>query len=754
MASSVVVSVDNSLNETQREAVVAAEGPVLVVAGAGSGKTRVLTHRIAYLLASRRAHAGSVLAITFTNKAAEEMVRRVESLLGSRPAGAMWIRTFHSACARILREQATLLGFTSNFTIYDEADSQNLVKSCLGDMGYDTKRVTPGRVKHLISTAKNELLSPEAFGAGMDGGLPFDLGEISAEYGRRLRDSNAMDFDDLIVNTVHLLREHPAVRAAYQERFAHVLIDEFQDTNVAQWELVRLVGSSHRNVFCVGDHDQSIYRFRGADFRNLDRFLDEFAEAKVIKLEQNYRSTQVILDAANAVISKNTGRVPKKLWTSRPGGEKITVYEAMSEQDEASFICRSISRLVEEAEASYGSIAVFYRTNAQSRAIEEALVREGIPYRVVGNVRFYERKEIKDLTAYLRVLVNPSDETSLLRIINVPRRGIGAVTVEKLRRAASAAGISTAEFVGRVGTGDAGAAEAAGLSGRALDRVATFGSLLVSLNEAAERAERVEDLVEEVVSETGIAEEYEAEETPQALSRIENIEEFVGVAGRFDEAADAGDLGSETWAGEAAGLRRLAVFLEQVSLVSDSDDVESDSSSIQLMTVHNAKGLEFGVVFVVGMEEGIFPHARSMTEAEDLEEERRLCYVAISRAADRLFLTHAVSRSLYGSIMQNPPSRFLQELPASTVTRERFYAKEEPTREVMGSGGFSRREAHPRRPTLELQTGDDVVHAKYGEGVVLGCSGSGDSAEVVVRFPGLGEKRLLVGWAPLQKKDP
>jgi DNA helicase-2/ATP-dependent DNA helicase PcrA len=744
----------DSLNEEQRTAVAAPEGPVLVVAGAGSGKTRVLTHRIAFLLASRRAQVGSVLAITFTNKAAAEMLQRVEALLGSRLAGSMWIRTFHSACARILREQAALLGFTSNFSIYDEADSINLVKSCLRDLGYDPKRVVPGRVRHLLSAAKNELVSPEAFQAGLEDGLPFDLGEIAAEYGRRLRESNAMDFDDLVVNTVRLLSEHPAVRAGYEQRFRYLLIDEFQDTNPAQWELVRLLGSTHRNVFCVGDHDQSIYRFRGADYRNLERFLDQFPDAKLIKLEQNYRSTQVILDAANAVISKNSSRVPKRLWTSRSGGEKIAVYEALSEQDEASYIASSITKLVEEAEASYGDVAVFYRTNAQSRAIEEVFVREDIPYRVVGNVRFYERKEIKDVTAYLRILVNPSDDTSLMRIINVPRRGIGAGTVEKLRRAASESGIPVAEMVRRLG-GDGGdnpsSVVAADLAGSARERVSVFGKLLASLLETAERAERVEDIVAAVLSETGMIDDYEAEGTPQALSRIENLEEFVGVASRFDEMADAGQLGEETWAGESAGLNRLAVFLEQVSLVSDSDDVESDSSAVQLMTVHNAKGLEFPVVFVAGMEEGIFPHARSMLEADDLEEERRLCYVAISRAADRLYLTYALSRSLYGSIMQNPPSRFLAELPESTIARQRFYADDRPPVAVGVSDEISRRRSS-RSSLVDLQTGDDVVHAKYGEGVVVGYSGSGEAAEVVVRFPGIGEKRLLLEWAPLQKK--
>ncbi len=745
MTTNLLDQIGASLNEKQREAVVVPDGPVLVVAGAGSGKTRVLTHRVAYLVASRQVDIGSVLAITFTNKAAEEMVHRIEGLLGSRLAGAMWIRTFHSACARILRQHAAYLGFTSNFTIYDEADASNLAKSVLKDLGYDTKRVTPGRVRHLISTAKNELVSAEAYQAGMEDGLPFDLAEIAAEYDRRLRASNAMDFDDLVVNTVRLFKEHPSVRASYQERFRHVLIDEFQDTNIAQWELVRLLGSSHRNVFCVGDHDQSIYAFRGADYRNLDRFLAEFPDATVIKLEQNYRSTQVILDAANAVIANNPSRVPKKLWTAKPGGEKIVVYEASSEHDEAAFISRSIARLVSEAEVSYGDVAVFYRTNAQSRAIEEVFVREGIPYRVVGNLRFYERKEIKDLTAYLRVLVNPSDETSLLRIINVPRRGIGAGTVEKLRRAASDMKVSAFEVVKNPDT-------IAALGSQSAERVLAFGNLLSDLYDLAVRSERVEDIVAAVVERTGMIDEYESEGTPQALSRIENLAEFVGVAARFDELADSGDLGEEVWAGDSAGLRRLQAFLEQLSLVSDSDDVESYSSSVQLMTVHNAKGLEFSTVFVAGMDEGIFPHARSMIEPDDLEEERRLFYVAISRAAERLFLSYAVSRSLYGSIMQNPPSRFLSELPESTFRFERFYSDDGLERAGASIPGSRRRgTAQPRRQ-VDLFVGDDVVHAKYGEGVVVGCYGTGDSAEVVVRFREAGEKRLLLGWAPLKKK--
>ncbi len=749
--------ISRSLNERQLEAVTAPDGPVLVVAGAGSGKTRVLTCRIAYILASGKAGIGSVLAITFTNKAAEEMARRVESLLGSRVAGAAWIRTFHSACARILRQQASLLGYTSNFTIYDEADSVNLLKSCLKDMGYDTKRVAPGRVKHLISSAKSELVSVESYQASLGIELPFDLGEIADEYSRRLFDSNAMDFDDLIVNTVRLLREHPAVAEAYRERFSNILIDEFQDTNLAQWELVRLLGASRRNVFCVGDHDQSIYRFRGADYRNLDRFLDEFPEAKVVKLEQNYRSTQVILDAANAVISKNPTRVPKRLWTSRSGGEKVVVYEALDERDEAEFVARSIAGLVEEAEASYGDIAVFYRTNAQSRAVEEVLVREGIPYRVVGNVRFYERKEIKDLLAYLKVLVNPADEVSLLRIVNVPRRGIGAGTIDKLRAAAARERVSSAELamrVARAGGGEesGGTGVAAGLGGKTRERLASFGALLDSLSTIVEEAERVTEIVEAVIAEAGLADEYEAEGTPQALSRIENLEEFVGVASRFDEMADSGELGEELWAGESSGRRRLEAFLEQVSLVSEADDVRTGASEVQLMTVHNAKGLEFPVVFVVGMEEGVFPHVRSMESPEELEEERRLCYVAVSRAADRLYLTHAASRNLYGSPMRNPPSRFLSDLPESTVERRRFYAGD---RAFSGAGGFAGRIAGQRgfsAGDAAFSVGDDVIHARYGEGVVVESTGTGESAEVVVRFPGIGEKRLLVGWAPLRKK--
>lgn len=749
----------SSLNEQQREAVESESGPVLVVAGAGSGKTRVLTHRIAYLVSTLRADPSSILAITFTNKAAEEMLQRVEGLLGSRLAGVMWVKTFHSACARILRDSARLLGFSSNFTIYDEADSHNLIKNCLKDLGYDPKRIPPGRVRQLISAAKNELVSPYSYQAGMEEGLPFNLGEIASEYSRRLRDSNAMDFDDLIVNTVNLLQEHPAVRASYSQKFTHILIDEFQDTNLVQWELVRMLGSSHRSVFCVGDHDQSIYRFRGADYRNLDRFMQEFPEARVVKLEQNYRSTQVILDAANAIISKNQSRVHKKLWTAKGGGDKIVVYEAYDEQDEASFICRQIERFVAEEVFSFGDVAVFYRTNAQSRAIEEAMVAEGIPYRVVGNVRFYERREVKDLTAYLRVLLNHFDELSLLRIVNVPRRGIGAGTVDKLRRAASASRTTLASLVEQIGESDGIDGDVAGLGSQATQRVAAFGRLLASLRDTASKAQRVEEIVTTVLTESGIIEEYGADGSPQALSRIENLEEFVGVAQRFDELADSGELGEDTWAGESAGLGRLEAFLEQVSLVSASDEVERDSSAVQLLTVHNAKGLEFPVVFVVGLEEGIFPHSRSLLDEEDLEEERRLCYVAISRAAERLFLTHAVTRSLYGSIMQNPPSRFLRELPESTLDRKGFYSDEagstrssEGLLNWRGTATASDKGRPSRVASPVLVVGDDVVHAKYGEGVVVERYGSGDAAEVVVRFPGIGEKRFLLGWAPLKKK--
>lgn len=757
------------LDEEQARAVLAPTAPVLVVAGAGSGKTRVLTHRIGYLVGELGHPPSSILAITFTNKAAGEMLQRVERLLGARLVGRMWVRTFHSACARILREHAPSLGIATNFTIYDEDDSAALLRTCLKEAGLDPKRVSPAWLGHQISLAKNELKQPDTHLASLDVPYADELARVAEEYERRLRSANAVDFDDLLVLTVRLLTEHPAVLDSLQDRFEHILVDEFQDTNRAQLEIVRLLGASKRSVFCVGDQDQSIYAFRGADYRNLDRFLASFPDALVLKLERNYRSTQVILDAANAVISKNPSRVPKRLWTTRKGGPKIVLYEASTEHDEARFVVREIERLVESGEATYGQIAVFYRTNAQSRPIEEALVHASIPYKVVGGVRFYERKEIKDLLAYLRLLANPDDEQSLLRIANVPRRGIGASTLERLVRAARSRGVSVGRFLRELvadthrhaarSLPDAAEVLASeGIRGKPADAVTSLGAVLLDLQERADAAESVEDLVSEVLDATGIRQEYESEGTPEALARLENLDEFLGVARRFDELwrATLSDVETVADEGEAVfqpvpGTSMLDVFLEQISLVSEADEVEEGGSRVQLMTAHNAKGLEFPVVFVVGMEEGIFPHLRSMENPEELEEERRLCYVAVSRASERLYMTWATERTLYGASMRNVASRFIDDLPDSTVEFRPFYAGSPPSSLAHRGGATAGPFRRVGASVGGIGEGDDVSHPKYGEGVVVEIRGSGEAAEAVVRFRDKKERRFLVAYAPLEK---
>jgi len=755
----------DGLNEEQYEAVTAPEKPILVVAGAGSGKTRVLTHRIAFVIAHRSAPPSSILAITFTNKAAEEMLRRVEGILGARLAGGMWVRTFHSACARILRQYARYLGIPATFTIYDESETTSLLRSCLKDAGFDPKVISPGWLRQTISAAKSELISVTSFFASLDHPYKYELSRVAEDYEQRLRAAGALDFDDLLVLTVRLLEEHPAILSELRSRFRHILVDEFQDTNRAQWEIVRLLGESHRSVFCVGDHDQSIYRFRGADYRNLDRFLEHFPDAEVLKLERNYRSTQVILDAANAIIAKNPRRIEKRLWTSRTGGSKIVVYEAANEHEEAAFVASEISRLVAEDSYRYGDFAVFYRTNAQSRSVEEALVSAGIPYRVVGNVKFYERKEIKDVLAYARILLNPADDQSFLRIVNVPKRGIGPSTVDKLARAASAAEVSMVALVEAIAAASTperspSASKSGlqsgidisqiGLQPKQVRAVSELGALISELRAEASESPSVESLLRTITEKTGISEEYESEDTPEAHARLENLDELLSVARRFDELADGGYLDQDLWAGAEIALGRLAAFLEQISLVSDADDVDLGGSEVQLMTVHNAKGLEFPVVFVVGMEEGLFPHSRSMEDPEDLEEERRLCYVAISRACDKLYLTRAFERMLYGVAMQNLESRFLEELPESTVERRGFYA-ETSARSAASRRGFVGGFQSPRNRLTDISVGEDVVHPKYGEGVVVKVTGTGEDAEAVIRFRNHGEKRFLVGWAPLRR---
>ncbi len=727
------------LNPDQAEAVTCGDGPLLVVAGAGSGKTRVLTHRIAHLI-ERGVSPFEILAITFTNKAADEMKARVASLVGA-VAARMWVSTFHAACVRILRRDGKLLGYPSSFTIYDQADAVRLTGYVLRDLNIDTKRMPPRSVHATISAAKNELVGVEAYAEAARTLFERRIAEIYREYQRRLETAGAMDFDDLLGQAVRLFREHPDVLERYQRRFRHVLVDEYQDTNRAQNELVVLLASGHGNVCVVGDSDQSIYCFRGADVRNILEFEKAFPDATVVVLDQNYRSTSTILDAANAVIAHNVGRTPKDLWTDRTGGDPIVRYGADDEHDEAAWVSSELARLHDGGHHRWGHMAVLYRTNAQSRVLEEHLVRRGIPYRVVGGARFYDRREVKDAIAYLRATVNPADEVSMKRIVNVPKRGVGDTTVARLDAWATASGVPFATALDH--------AEEAGAKGPALKGIGRFLSLLAELRALAEAGEGPAAVLDAALGASGYRAELEAEHSVEAQGRIENLAELVGVA---EEAAD------------------IDTFLESVSLVADTDDLTGDDSSVVLMTLHSAKGLEFPVVFLTGLEEGVFPHLRSLGEPRQLEEERRLAYVGITRAREKLYVSSAWRRSLFGSMQYNPPSRYLTELPEALVehvgeaprarrTSTGRPGGDEPEGRLFGSRPRIVESAlrSPRPPpstgaeTLGLRVGDDVRHRKWGEGVVLDLSGEGDKAEALVRFPGVGEKRLLLCWTPLEK---
>jgi ATP-dependent DNA helicase UvrD/PcrA len=757
------------LNPVQREAVTAPpEVPLLVVAGAGSGKTRVLTHRVAWLIGDQRVPPFALLAITFTNKAAGEMKERVGALVGP-VAHRMWVSTFHSACARILRREASHLGIRSSFSIYDQSDSVRLVDYVRRDLNLDPKRFPSRRLASQISALKNELVTADQALDRAAGPAERRVAEVYREYQRRLLEGSAADFDDLLLLAVRLFREHPDVLDQWRKRFRQVLVDEFQDTNGAQWELVRLLTEEHRSVMVVGDQDQSVYRFRGADFRNLMRFEEAFPEATVIVLEQNYRSTQRILDAANAVILNNAARRPKHLWTEQVGGELITRYHAQDEHDEAAYVAHEIGRLTDTEGYGFSDVAVFYRTNAQSRVIEETLVRAGHPYRVVGGVRFYDRREVKDSLAYLRALVNPDDEVSWRRIVNVPKRGVGDTSVGKVSAYAQEHGMTFRDALQR--------AAAAGVSGKALGGIRDLLDILAEVEGAAGAG--VAPVVQAVLEDTGYLAELEAERSIEAEARLENLQELVGVCREFDDALEAGDVtglagiasgtggsdddagtDAETFAGadqEIAavpdGLDRVQAFLEAVSLVTDLDDIEGEKRAITLMTLHSAKGLEFPVVFLTGLEDGVFPHMRSLGEPDELEEERRLCYVGITRARERLYLCHAWSRMLFGRTDFYPPSRFLSEIPEELVD---VLGEDRPVgggrsahREAVVSAAIASNAGRARLPGLRV--GDDVGHDTFGEGVVLDVIGEGDKAEAVIRFRDVGEKRLLLAWAPLQK---
>ncbi|UOD82201.1 DNA helicase PcrA [Paenarthrobacter ureafaciens] len=771
------------LNPQQEEAVRHAGSPLLIVAGAGSGKTRVLSNRIAYLIATKRAHHGEILAITFTNKAAAEMRERIEALVGGR-AKAMWISTFHSSCVRILRREAANVGLNSNFSIYDSADSLRLITLVAKNLDLDPKKFPPKAIQHKISALKNELVDDDSFASSANYNDPFEtaVAEVFKGYTQRLRQANAMDFDDLIAQTVYMFRAFPALAESYRRRFRHVLVDEYQDTNHAQYALVReIVGLgtdtdvAPSELTVVGDSDQSIYAFRGADIRNIVEFEHDYPNARTIKLEQNYRSTQNILSAANAVISRNPNRQEKRLWTAEGDGEKIIGYVGENEHDEAQFIAKEIDRLQDEEGLRPGDVAIFYRTNAQSRSIEDVLVRVGLPYKVVGGTRFYERKEIKDALAYLRVLVNPDDDVNLRRVLNEPKRGIGDRAEGAIAALAERDRTSFMDAARR-------ADQAPGMATRSVNAVLGFVKLLDDLAEVA-TGSGASAALEAVLEQTGYLAGLRASNDPQDESRVENLAELVAVVREYERDNPEGTLGE---------------FLEQVSLVADADQIPDAPGAdidaavaeakrlgvVTLMTLHTAKGLEFPVVFLTGMEHGIFPHQRSATDPKELAEERRLAYVGLTRARQRLYVTRSEVRSMWGQSQYNPASQFLQEIPSELVD----WKREGTSRQVGGWGnapigskqyggsfwgaggsrgaaasptaGFdadvpaavARTRVQPQKEVISVAVGDKVNHTSFGNGVVLGVEGAGDKTVAKVKFD-VGEKRLLLRYAPLTKLD-
>ncbi|MCX0245588.1 MULTISPECIES: DNA helicase PcrA [Streptomyces] len=744
----------DGLNTEQRAAVVHAGSPLLIVAGAGSGKTRVLTHRIAHLLAERGVHPGQILAITFTNKAAGEMKERVEQLVGPR-ANAMWVMTFHSACVRILRRESKRLGFTSSFSIYDAADSKRLMALVCRDLELDPKRYPPKSFTAKVSNLKNELIDEETFAGQAADGFEKTLAQAYAMYQARLREANALDFDDIIMTTVHLLQAFPDVAEHYRRRFRHVLVDEYQDTNHAQYTLVReLVGpagpeNAPAELCVVGDADQSIYAFRGATIRNILQFEEDYPDATTILLEQNYRSTQTILSAANAVIERNESRRPKNLWTNAGTGARITGYVADTEHDEAQFVAEEIDRLTDAGDAKAGDVAVFYRTNAQSRVFEEIFIRVGLPYKVVGGVRFYERKEVRDVLAYLRVLANPEDNVPLRRILNVPKRGIGERAEAMIDALSLREKITFPQALRRVD-------EAYGMAARSANAVKRFNTLMEELRTVVESGAGPAVVLEAVLERTGYLAELQASTDPQDETRIENLQELAAVALEFEQDR-----------GEEEGSGTLAEFLEQVALVADSDqipDEDTDGSGvITLMTLHTAKGLEFPVVFLTGMEDGVFPHMRALGQVKELEEERRLAYVGITRARERLYLTRAAMRSAWGQPSYNPPSRFLEEIPDQHLDWKRkgpMAAPAGPTSGITSSLSASRARSGPSgfatrrtsdKPTITLVAGDRVTHDQFGLGTVTAVEGVGDQAKATVDFGDDRPKKLLLRYAPVQK---
>ena len=734
------------LNPQQAEAVINTEGPMLIMAGAGSGKTKVLTCRVANLL-QKGVRPYRILAITFTNKAAAEMRERVNNMSGPA-AKDVWLFTFHAFCARFLRMEIDKLpGYGGNFAIYDTADSQNLIKQILKEMNLDDKRFQPSGILSRISNAKNALQDAASFARQAGDFYEQKVADIYSRYEQKLQLNNALDFDDLLMLSIKLLQENKEVREKYQDRFDYLLVDEYQDTNHAQYLLTKFLAAKHRNICVVGDADQSIYGWRGADIQNILDFEKDYPDAKVIKLEQNYRSTQIILDAANAVIENNTGRKPKNLWTENKSGADIIYFQAVDERDEARFVIEQLQNLQRTENKKLGDMAILYRTNTQSRIFEEMLIKSGISYNMVGGLKFYERKEIKDIIAYLRVIFNPADSLSLLRIINVPKRGIGDASLAKIQAYAAANNVSLFEAVSNAAAID-------GLSSRFVSKLDDLAGIIFELMNLANEAP-VEDLIDRVLRDTGYLEELENERTPQAQSRIDNLHELISVAQEFAASEEENNLEN---------------FLAHVALVSDIDDTELGEDAITLMTLHSSKGLEFPVVFLVGMEEGLFPHARTLMDETEIEEERRLCYVGITRAKEKLFLSSTKMRTIYGNTVTYPPSRFLQEIPARLVKtikrRERFSALENfkqvsekySTRPQKPASTFNPHSFMPQKPAAaaggtgtRFNTGDRVSHSKWGEGMVVSVKDSPDGQEVKVAFAGAGVRSLLTKYAVLKK---
>jgi DNA helicase-2/ATP-dependent DNA helicase PcrA len=713
----------DALSDVQREAVSHTDGPVLIFAGAGSGKTRVLTHRIAYLLNEKKVFPDRILAVTFTNKAAGEMKARLEKMVGAA-ARDLWVGTFHATCVRILRRDGKKIGIASNFAIMDDTDQRSIIRDVLHDLDFDERQISPGAALDEISKAKNALLDADKYEAKNTSFFGERIAQVFREYDRRLRESNGLDFDDLIAKTIELLESDVEVRTRYQNKFHYILVDEYQDVNYAQYKLCAVLAEEHKNLTVVGDDDQSIYSWRGSDYKNILRFEEDFPGAKVFKLEENYRSTQTILTVANEIVSQNAARAEKKIFTNRAAGDTVTVYGAETERAEARYVIEKIKELVREG-AAYRDFIVLYRTNAQSRVFEEGFLSEGIPYRVVGGVGFYARTEIKDMMAYLRYIVNPSDAVAFRRIVNVPRRSIGQQTLASLVDAANAAGVS----VGQTVFDKELLRRAVPKKQKELER---FADLITSLRERAGDLS-ISSLLVAVMEESGYIRELQSEDTADAKSRLENLQELVGVAKEFEAQENAGSLDD---------------FLANVALVSDLDTLDPTSSFVTLMTLHAAKGLEFPVVFLTGLEEGVFPHNRALTDLTELEEERRLAYVGITRAMDRLYLSYAMRRTLFGNTFAHPKSRFLDEMPSvevigNVVPMPRPAGgrwREVAIHESAGAG-----------IELKLQVGDRVRHPKWGEGLVSAAEGAGGDGLLTIMFPNVGEKMVMLKYAPLEK---